>query len=259
MKNIIINIPFIFLLSFFLNQISYSETYDTTFNANLFKSKKSIVKISFTEDVHGNKTGVYDITIDGKKIKDSTNSFLNLFQLKIVDMDESDDYKELAIVAYYSEFSEYNLYRFDGKKITGLGTITSLDEPVFNGDGTAKSREWMGFWSCNYEYVLNEKKMKYEPVYEDEYPVKFYEGFSYDIIVKESFSTYEKRNKKSDVVTKFKPGDKIWILSAYIKVKCEGDNREACFWYLIKDKDGNEGWLQLKDFQNKVEGIPWAG
>jgi hypothetical protein len=249
------------LFLFLIQKLSFADSYDTTFKANLFESKKNTVKISILYDDDGKYyNGKYTITIDGFSITDSTQSALDYFETKVIDLDKDDDFKEIAICTYFNDNSEYLLYRFTGKRIISLGWITSMGEPIFKGDGTVKASGWMGFWSYDYEFVLNKSKMKYEPVYKDEYPVKFYEGYDGEIIVTEAFSTFKEKDKKSEVVTKFKVGDKIKILKAYTNVKSsEEDNREYYFWYLIKDKNGNKGWLQLKDFGDKVEGLPWAG
>jgi hypothetical protein len=244
-----------------IQNFSFAKTYDTTFKANLFESNKNTVKISLNYDESGKYfDGVFTITVDGFSITDSTQTSLDYYETKIVDFDKDDDYKEVAICTYFNDNSEYLIYRFTGKKVISLGWITSMDEPIFEGDGSVKVKGWMGFWSYEYEFVLNKSKMKYEPVYKDEYPVKFYEGYDGEIIVKENFNTYKERDIKSDVVTKFKVGDKIKILKAYTKVDCEKDKvKDFCFWYLIQDKNGKKGWLQLKDFMEKVTGIPWAG
>ncbi len=245
---------------FFVNNLSYATSYDTTFRANLYESEKNTVKITIYYDEEGKYyNGKYKIAVDRVSIMDSTESVMDYFVVKVIDLDTDDDYKEIVICTYFNDNTDYILYRFTGKKIISLGLVSSMDEPIINGDGTVKAIGWMGFWSYDYEYVFNEKKMKYEPIFKDEYPVKFYEGFEQDIKVIESFNTYKERDKKSGIVTKFKPGDKIKLIKAYTKVKCDVDYTEMCFWYLIQDKNGKKGWLQLKDFSDKVEGIPWAG
>ncbi|MFA5404049.1 MAG: SH3 domain-containing protein [Ignavibacteria bacterium] len=251
---------FAVLFTFLIRNLAFASSYDTTFKANLFESIKSNVKISlYYEDKYKNYSGKFTLTIDGICLTDSNESVMDYFETKVVDLDKDDDYKEIAITTYFNDNTEYNLYRFTGKKIISLGLISSMDEPVLVGDGTVKTKGWMGFWSYEYEFVLNKSKMKYEPVYKDEYPVNFYEGFEGDIVVKEIFNTYKEKDLKSEIVTKFKPGDKIKLIKAYTKVKCDDEYKDFCFWYLIEDKNGKIGWLQLKDFQDKVEGIPWAG
>jgi len=250
-----------FVLLIFFCSTSYSLTSDTTFSARLNGSVQSKVKVSFEFDETGKyPDGKFTLTIDGITLRDSCEDAYDVMEATVIDLVKNDDYKEIAITYYFSINTSYQIYRFDGKKITCLGSVYSNEQPVIPGDGTVKAKGWMGFWSYDFEFVLNKSKNKFEPVYKDEYPVVFYEGFDGEIIVKESFNTYKERDKKSDVVTKFKPGDKIWFIKAYVKVKCDDtDYNDPCFWYLIKDKNGKKGWLQLKDFQEKVEGIPWAG
>jgi|WetSurMetagenome_2_1015567.scaffolds.fasta_scaffold11781_5 hypothetical protein len=260
MKNIFIKSTGLVLFLFLFQNFCFAKPYDTTYKANLYESNKSTVKISFYYDEKEKLfTGKFNVAIDGISIEDSIIDVVDFFESKVVDLDKSDDYKEIAVMNYFNDNTEYKLYRFNGKKIFSLGSIYSMDVPIIKGDGKVKATGWMGFWSYDYEYVLNEDKMKFEPVYKDEYPVKFYDGYDGEIVVKETFSTYKDRDIKSDVVTKFKVGDKIKILKSYTKVKCEHENNDFCSWYLIEDKDGKKGWLQLKDFNDKVSGIPWAG
>lgn len=248
------------LFQFLIMNISFANTYDTTYKANLFESQKNTIKVSFYYDEEGKYfSGKFKVTIDGINIEDSTDSALDFFESKVVDLDKSDDFKEIAVMTYFNESTEYKLFRFTGKKIISLGSVFSMDEPQINGNGKVKATGWMGFWSYDFEFVLNKDKMKYEPVYKDEYPVKFYEGYDGEIVVKENFNTYKERDINSEIVTKFKVGDKLKILKAYTKGKCNYEYKDFCFWYLIEDKDGQKGWLQLIDFNDKVTGIPWAG
>ncbi|MBI5402447.1 MAG: hypothetical protein HY959_03530 [Ignavibacteriae bacterium] len=253
----------IILLFLTLTAYSVSEagSCDTAFTAGLFESVKSKVYIKYGCDENGYlNDGNFTLTIDGITIKDSCVDAYDGMESMVLDVDKNDKYKEIAVLYYFSINTSYQIYRFDGKKIISLGVVYSNEQPVLPGDGTVKATGWMGFWSYDFEFVLNKNKMKFEPVYKDEYPVKFYEGFDGEIIVKESFSTFKERDKNSAVVTKFKKGDKIQFIKAYVKVKCDDvDYNDPCFWYLIKDKDGKKGWLQLRDFQEKVDGIPWAG
>ena len=57
------------------------------------------------------------------------------------------------------------------------------------------------------------------------------------------------------------PNTEIFLIKADIRTNCNEEDgwREGCHWYFIKTKEGTEGWIMLKDFQDKVEGIPWAG
>jgi hypothetical protein len=255
MKNILKILTLLFILS-----ASGYCSYDTTFKANLYESQKNSVKVSFHYDESGKYLdGVFTVYIDGFKYTDSTQNPLDFFEVKVVDVDKDDDYKEIAIGTFFNESTEYLIYRFNGKKIISLGWVTSMDEPVFPGNGIVKAKGWMGFWSYDYEFIINKSKNKFEAVYKDEYSVKFYEGFDQDIVVTQSFNTYKERDKKSDIVTKFAVGDKIKLIKAYTKVTCEDEYREFCFWYLIQDKNGKKGWIQLKDFNDKVSGLPWAG
>jgi hypothetical protein len=258
MKNYFIFFPVIILL--LCINTSFASNYDTTFKAKLFEDKIVTVKAAFgydEEDKYSN--GIFKLTVEGLSILDSTELPLDYFEVRVIDVDKKDDFREVAVYSNVMDNIEMQIYRYDGKKLFSLGRVYSMDEPVLKGDGKAKATGWMGFWKYDFEFVFNKNKLTFEPVYKDEYPVVFYEGYDGEIVVKESFKTYKERDIKSEVVTKFKEGDKIKILKAYTKVKCDEGYKDYCFWYLIEDKHGNKGWLQMKDFVEKVEGIPWAG
>jgi hypothetical protein len=251
---------FIFLLLLVFYSLAFAKDYDTTFKANLIESKNNIVKISYQYDEKEEYfTGKFTVNIDGISILDSTESSGDVFETKIVDLDKNDEYKEIAITSYFNDISSYQLFHFTEKKIINLGTVYSMEQPLFTGKGNVKCKKWMGFWILDFEYVLNEDKMKLEEKYKDEYPIKFYEENKMDIIAKEDFNIYKERNKKSDIAVKLKEGEKIKVLKAYIKVTCEDEYKDWCFWYLLENKDKKKGWIQLKDFQDKVSGLPWAG
>ncbi len=259
MKNILVSIKLL-VLFFIIQNYSFAQTYDTVFKANLFETQKNTVKASFQYDETGSSfNGKFKLTIDNISINDSCEYSYDYFEVKVVDIYKNDDYREIAILYYFGESPEYMIYRYTGKKIISLGMISSMDEPEFKGNGVVKASSWMGFWRLKYEYIFNDKKMKFDEKIKDEVDVVFYEGFENKFTVKEKFSIYKERDKNSEVVTTFRNGDVISILKAYIKVKCEDNYKDPCIWYLIKDSKGNKGWLQLKDFQEKVDGIPWAG
>ena len=249
---------FLFL---FLSTLSFAESRDTSFTANLIDGEKANkIKISFNS-VEREKAvmHIFTFTIDGIKYIDSTDGGIDEFTVLIMDIDKDDDYKEIVLQSFEEPEIYYNIFRYNSKKILNLGEARSMDELILKGDGILRATGWMGFWSYKYEYELNNKN-KFEAKYKDTYDIKFEEGVPTLITVEEGFNLYKDKDKKSDVVVKLKKGDKFEFVKAFINIKnCENELKDLCFWYLLKKKNGDKGWIQLKDFQNKVTGIPWAG
>ena len=48
-------------------------------------------------------------------------------------------------------------------------------------------------------------------------------------------------------------------LSPTCKYEDGTDDNFSCDWYLFKTEDGKQGWCRLKDFQENVDGLIWAG
>lgn len=152
---------------------------------------------------------------------------------------------------------ESTLFYFN-KKIDSIGTIWSLERPEVNIKGIIKVSNWLGFWSADYEYHLVNNKL--EAKYKDEYtmPDNLTE---FEIKTKEKIYLHSSKMINAKGLYEIKPNTQIFILKADISVKCKEEDswQESCYWYFIRSKDGTEGWIMLKDFSEKVEGIPWAG
>ena len=250
----------VFLLVFWVS-VSVAKTYDTSFSASLYGKVKSKVSVSFEYNKKEKfLNGAFELKIDNLSIKNSFNdSYVEMGAL-VIDIDKKDDYKEIAVACFSDLNTGYMIYRYNGKEITYLGEVFSDAKPVIPGDGTIKAEKWMGFWECDFDFIFNKDKKLFEPAFNDEYPMKYYEGYDKQIVVLYPFSTYKERDKNSVVVTNFVKDDVVKILKAYIKTNIEvDDNIEYYYWYLLEDKNGNKGWIQLRDFMEKVDGMPWTG
>ncbi|MCX6158282.1 MAG: hypothetical protein WCK13_07795 [Ignavibacteriota bacterium] len=220
-------------------------------------------------------TFVYDLNGDDKKetIKLTANEeegtmVLEVNKSKFTYMPSSAAYTEVKVVwikdkAYllvsnvdYYGF-ESSLFSFD-KKIDSIGSIWSLDKPEITNSGILKVNNWMGFWSADYEYHLINNKL--EAKYKDEYNLS--EHLKENVIkTTEKIYLHSGKMVNSKGLYEIKPNTQIFIQKADIREKCKGEDewQESCYWYFIRSKDGTEGWIMLKEFQDKVEGIPWAG
>ena len=258
-KNYYFLLILLFAVFYFPN---IAKSYDTTFKATLIKSKISNVKL--TGDYDNKKkylTGKFILNVDGVSLSDSFDGPIEDIEIKIIDINISDSFKEILISSTVAVDWHSKIYRFTGDKLIDMGNLWSVNDLIINGDETISGDGWMGFWKCDIEFKLNKEKLKFEIVEKFDYDVIFYEGYDGEIIVNEGFNTYKEKDLNSPVITTFKKGDKLKILKAYTKIiPCNDEyGKDFCFWYLIEDKDGKKGWLQLKDFWQKVDGIPWAG
>lgn len=236
----------------------------------LFLSK-SLIAYSVTDT-----TFTYDLNDDDTRetIKVIANEnegtlTLKVNNLKFTYLPSSTDYFEVNVVkinnknylfvhnADYYGF-ESTLFGYDSK-IDSIGTTWSLDKPSVDIKGIIKVNNWLGFWSADYEYHLNNNKL--EEKYKDEYtmPESFKE---HTFTTTASIFLHSSKMINAKGLYEIKGKTQIYIIKADIKNKCKNEEEgwlESCNWYYIKSKDGTEGWIMLKDFNDKVEGIPWAG
>ena len=164
-------------------------------------------------------------------------------------------YLMVTSMAYYGY--QAVLFTF-GDKLDSIASFWSLNIPVVDERGIIKVNNWLGFWSANYEYHMRENKLV--PVYKTEYTIP--ESIKENkITTTGSLFLRSDKNENSKAAIEVKTGTEVFILKADIRNKCKSPDEweEACNWYYFKSRDGKEGWIMLKDFQDKVEGIPWAG
>ena len=77
------------------------------------------------------------------------------------------------------------------------------------------------------------------------------------------FKLLKERDDNSPVAVYLKPKTKLMIVKADLSPTCKyedgTDDNFSCDWYLFKTEDGKQGWCRLKDFQENVDGLIWAG
>jgi hypothetical protein len=162
----------------------------------------------------------------------------------IVDIDESDKYKEVAVhTPGPSDDDEYVIFWYDGKSIKEMGYVSRW--PLFYGNGIVNVDGWMGFWSIREKYVLDKKSRTLQQV-----PQEFY-YVGVEAEVRETFSIYKTRGA-SHVVANLKPKSECLILVCDPSPAQYGDD-----WYLIKSTTGLVGWAQEKTIYDKLM-LPWA-
>ena len=235
---------FIFISAEFL----YSKT-DTTFTNDLnVDGTPDKISLNSNQD-----DGTYTLKVNNEKFIYFPETLEDIYA-GVVRL----NYKKYLVVcnnAYYG----YETVIFEyGTKLDSIGMFWSMDFPEFEERGVIKVSNWMGFWSAAYEYHIENNKLI--PVYEKEYAIP--ESVNENVMkTTETISLKESKQEKSKTAYEIKKGTRIYILKADISNKCKTDDtyEDACNWYYFKSSDGKAGWIMLKDFQDKVEGIPWAG
>jgi len=220
---------------------------------------------TFTNDLNGDDTretikviaseteGTITLKVNDSKFVYTPTSATEV-EAKVVKINNK-SYILVSNIDYYGY--ESTLFYFD-RKIDSIGTFWSLERPQVNIKGIIKVNNWLGFWSADYEYILNGNKL--EAKYKDEYnmPDNFKD---YEMKTTEKIYLHSSKMINAKGLYEIAPKMQIFILKADIRNKCKEEEswEEGCNWYFIRSKDGTEGWIMLKEFQDKVEGIPWAG
>lgn len=187
------------------------------------------------------------------------------FHAEIVDLDKSDEFKEIALFSWAESAHYCQIIRYDDKSLIDLGKMWSTGEYGFSGNGNVVASHWMGFWSADVNYVIDEALQKLKAVYKDEYNLDDDWFKSLEIITLEKIILLKSKDMNSNTSIEIAPGTRIYILKADIRNKAFNENNNTeyytddYYWYYIKTDNGDSGWIMLKDFRNKVEGIPWAG
>jgi hypothetical protein len=249
------------MLYFFISCNLFAGTKDTTVSGNLNNDNiLDEVKVSFTtnDGMYSYLEGDFSVDINGIIYKDKCEE-AEVFEVKIVDIDPTDMYREVMISCFgYGEVGEYFFYRFKGaNEIVKLGNIKLWGSAEAPGNGVVSVHDFMGFWTLNGDYAINPETEKLEMIKKDSYDVNV-EG-----TVKGTFKILKARDDKSDVVETLKSGMKVDLLKCDITPVCKGesgyDDEYECDWYLIRTPNGREGWARLKDFREQISDLPWAG
>lgn len=245
MKKLFIIITLLFIAEY---TFAYERT-DTTFSSDLNGDDfRENINIALNEN-----EGTITLKINESKFTYIPMSTTELFASVVKISNKK--YLILSNIDYYGYESVLFSYT---DRIDSIGTFWSLDKPEVNNKGIIKVNNWLGFWSADFEYVLENNKLTER--YKDEYSLK--ELFSENkIITKEKIFLHSGKMINSKGLYEINPNTEIFLVKADIRNNCKEEEgwQEGCHWYLLKTKDGTEGWIMLKDFHDKVEGIPWAG
>lgn len=257
---------YFFVFIFLTSNVMFGYNYpDTTIKVDLNDDNKiDNVSINF-ELENGFYSVLYTLNVNDLIYKDTIDN-ASEFHAEIVDLDKSDNYKEIALFSW-AESSQYcQIIRYDGESLKELGEMWSTNEYVFSGNGNVIASEWMGFWAADVNYIFGEGNQKMKKVYKDEYDLDDDWFKSLEITTLEKIELLMSKDVNSNLSASVTQGTKIHILKADIRNSLAFDeNNDAEYfaddynWYYIKTDKGDSGWIMLKDFRDKVEGIPWAG
>jgi hypothetical protein len=242
---------FLLVMVLFLSESLFAMSdMDTTFNYDLNGDfTKENISITSNE-----MDGTITLKISNQKFT-YTPSSINDVEANVVRI-HNNYYLLINSADYYGY--ESTLFYYD-KKIDSIGMIWSLDKPEVSIKGIIKVNNWMGFWSADYEYNLNDNKL--EAKYKDEYNMP--DSFkNFEMKTTDTIYLHSEKLNNSKNLYKIQPNIQVFIIKADIRNKCneeEDVSQYGCEWYYIKSKTGVEGWIMLKDFQGSIEGIPWAG
>lgn len=242
-------ISFIFLFS----SVLFGQVRDTTLNIDLnFDREEEKISCSYNE-------GTLEFTL---KINNAVvnEKFMDSYDcaLEIIDINRNDNLKEVLVKGYgNSDQSDMYFYQFINGKIVPCGHLPSNFGIEVAGNSGITEYAWMGFWTAKLKYDFDSKKKTITKIEEEFYDVK------QDCEVKSPFKLLAKRDDNSETAVTLTPKTKLTIIKADISPVCKyedgTDDDFSCDWYYFKTADGKYGWCRLKDFQQNVDGLIWAG
>ncbi|WP_426351222.1 hypothetical protein ACPWSR_08340 [Alloiococcus sp. CFN-8] len=166
----------------------------------------------------------------------------------IVDIDTSDDYKELAIADIgASEDLTTSYFRYDGEGLEYIGYITGFpaDETYsMDGKGTIKSQgrlDLLQYWTTVFAWELSSEG-KLATVEEDLYTPISYDYYDKEpVILKEEITAYAEMDLNSKEILMEPSEEEISFPLT--------DNKN---WVLMSKADGTQGWIYIEDRQNII-------
>lgn len=170
-------------------------------------------------------------------------------EVAVEDIDDDDGQRELILTTIGSG----NTVDHRVVRLSGTGPVVStplLGSLTFPGQGLVQAKQWMGFWSITRNYRLDEGTMSWQII-----PQELYELNVAGKITK-PVTLFATREPKAKSTAKLKPKDLVTIVGC-IPANPMGVTKGED-WYQIKTATGATGWLQLKDFRDKIT-LPWEG
>ncbi len=248
MKNI--SAAFLLLLLFAAKIFAGDTTVVLDIN---FDGSDDVIKLKFAGE---NRPCV--LTINGRQQK---VEFVYAYDalIRIIDINRNDNRREVVVYGLgNSDQLECFFYQLnDDGQIIPCGHLAGNVGFDTKGNGTLTEKAWMGFWEAKFEYDFDTKAKTLTFVEKEFYDV------NQNAEVKSPFKLLVSNKDNSEVAATLKPGTKITLVKADISPTCETNagyiEDMMCDWFYIKTSDGIVGWCRLRDFNEKVDGLIWAG
>jgi hypothetical protein len=188
-------------------------------------------------------TGEFTVSVGKASITRAFESGEPIDGFIVVDVDENDKYKEIAVhTPGPSDDDEYYLFWYDGTSIHKMAYLSRW--PHFYGNGIVNVDAWMGFWTKREKYVLNATTRILDRVPQELYYV------GVEANVRKSFPIYRTRTS-SGIVANLKPNSTCLILV------CDTSHQPMQNWYLVKSVTGLVGWAREDEVFDKLD-LPLA-
>ncbi len=166
----------------------------------------------------------------------------------IVDIDSSDDYREIAIVDLGpSDDLTTSFLRYDGEELEYIGYVAGFptdDTYSMDGKGTIQSQGRLGllqYWTSVFTWKLNGQG-KLVALEENLYfPINHDEEDKKPVLLKQAITAYTERDLSSKTILMEPSDEPITFPST--------DNKN---WVLMHREDGTEGWIYIEDYMNII-------
>lgn len=195
----------------------------------------NLYAIELQEDLDGNNSienivvtygPSFGIKIGKKKAYAELSN--RVHQVKIIDINDKDKYKEIQVTAYGNNaVLESIIFRYYKKKIINLGKFKGNIKITGNNFIYVKNNQ--GFWEQLDKYQYDETKKKYILVQQPFYYI------NKPVYAKESFFLHLEHKLGSKSVAKVEEQTDIDLIGAWI-------DKNNKIWYLLKCETGLIGW-----------------
>lgn len=245
-------IIFTLLLLFFASNLN-SQVRDTAFTMDInFDREDEKIICSYDERTHEFTLKINDQTVS-QQFMDSYD-----YAVEVIDMNRNDNLKEVIVKGYgNSDQSDMYFFQFINGKIVPCGHLPSNFGIEVTGNSEITEHAWMGFWTAKIRYDFDTKNKTLTRINDEFYNV------NQECEVKTPFRLLVKKDDNSETEVTLAPKTKLTIIKADITPVCKyedgTDDDFSCDWFLFKTSDGKQGWCRLKDFQQNVDGLIWAG
>ncbi|KAA0210568.1 hypothetical protein FBQ84_03955 [Ignavibacteria bacterium CHB1] len=236
---------------------------DTTISGKLHSDETDLITLTCNLELYDSVWYLqqnYVLKINNHEFLREVELYDEIPELYLVDLDVEDNFIEVAVRIPSFYFLYYDIYRFNGDEIKFLGEIPSIGDVTFWGNNDITAPQYMGFWELTGDFQLTGDSIS--PVVKESYTPELF--WDKEILATEKITLHVEKNDDSQTTT-IEPGETIEIIKVDIREHCEEEiiqypfTNSDCSWYYLKSSSGKTGWVRLKNFMDKVEGLSWAG